>query len=91
MKRVLIIPSCSEVHDGLTDFMEGVQPWHVRLGTRLHLLLCAACRALAEALRALPARVGQATSADPSAPPEARAALAQVLAALKRPGEGSPP
>ncbi len=87
MKRFLIIPSCNEVHDGLTDFLEGVQPWHVRLGTRLHLFLCAACRALAQAFRALPERVKRASEADPVAPPEARAALEQTLAALKRLGD----
>lgn len=90
MKRVLIIPSCQEVHDGLTDFLEGVQPWHVRLGTHLHLLLCAACRGMAEAFRALPELVKRASGPDPVAPPEARAALGKALEALGKPGGPSP-
>ena len=86
MKRVLIIPSCNEVHDGLTEFLEGVQPWHVRLGYRLHLLLCAACRSLAEAFRALPDLVKRGSAPDPVAPPEAQAALGKALEALGKPG-----
>ena len=82
MKRVLIIPSCQEVHAGLTDFMERVQPWHARLGYRLHFLLCAACRGLAQAFRALPELVKRGSAADPVAPPEARAALGKALEAL---------
>ncbi len=86
MKRVLIIPSCHEVGEGLTEFLEGAQPWHARLGYRIHLLICGACRALVRAFRALPALVRRGSSPEPQAPLEAQAALAKALEALGRNG-----
>ena len=83
MKRFLFIPSCEEVHEGLTDHLEGVQPPLARLGWRIHFWLCVACRALLRGFRALPGlvREGSAPQAEPSA--EARAALSGVLAGLR--------
>ena len=90
MKRVLIIPSCHEVGEGLTEFLEGAQPWHARLGYRIHFLICGACRALVKAFRALPALVSRGSTPEPQAPMEAQAALAKVLETLGRKG-GPPP
>jgi predicted anti-sigma-YlaC factor YlaD len=90
MKRVLIIPSCQEVHEGLTEFLEGAQPWHARLGYRLHLLLCTACRGLARAFRALPELVRRGSAPVQETPPEARAALDQALKALGGQGGRAP-
>lgn len=84
MKRFLIIPSCHEVGEGLTEFLEGAQPWHARLGYRLHFVICGACRALVQAFRALPALVSRGSAPEPQAPPEAQAALARALEALGR-------
>ena len=89
MKRVLIIPSCHEVGEGLTEFLEGAQPWHARLGYRIHFLICNTCRELVRAFRALPVLVGRGSAPEPQAPPEARVALTNALEALGR--KGGPP
>jgi hypothetical protein len=88
MKRVLFIPSCEEVHEGLTEFMEGAQPWHARLGYRLHFLLCAACRGLLRAFRDLPGLFRRGLAPADQAPPEAEAALGKVLRDLHQPRGG---
>jgi len=91
MKRVLIIPSCNEVHEGLTDFMEGAQPWHARLGYRIHFLLCSACRKLLAAFRALPGLLRGALARSGKAPPEAAEVLARVLKEAGKDGSKSRP
>jgi hypothetical protein len=90
MKRVLIIPSCGEVHEGLTEFMEHAQPWHRRLGYRLHFLICSACRKLLAAFQALPGRVRATLAPEPVAPPEAKEALGRTLQRLGKDRPDSP-
>ena len=90
MRRVLIIPSCGEVHDGLTEYLEHAQPWHARLGYRLHFLLCHACRGLLRVFRIFPGQVRRVMGPSPEAPPEAHAALEKILTDLgsrPRPGK----
>lgn len=82
MRRFWIIPSCGEVHEGLTEFTEGALPARERWGYRIHFLLCSACRNLLKAFRALPARVRRVLAPPDPAPPEAEAALGKVLLAL---------
>ena len=83
MKRVWIIPSCEDVHAGITEFTEGALSPRQRLGFRLHFLLCAACRSLLAAFRDLPKRVRRALAPEPAVPPEAKAVLHGLLQNLK--------
>jgi hypothetical protein len=89
MKHLLIIPSCGEVHEGLTEFMESAQPWHRRLGYRLHFLLCSACRKLLASFRSLPSRLRRILGPEVEAPPEAAEALARMLREAGKRGSGS--
>jgi len=90
MLRVLFIPSCQEVHADLTEFLEGALPWHRRLGMRLHLMICRACRALRRGLEALPRLSKRALEAPAQAPQEARAALAEALNRIRTAGSPQP-
>ncbi len=90
-----LIPSCPEVREHLTDYLEGTLPFRKRLGIRIHLLICAACDGLRKALLALPA-FGRKILEAPAEPPR-EAAVAQERAlerALERiaagPGKTGP-
>jgi anti-sigma factor RsiW len=39
----MAIPSCRDMAELVTDYLEGVLPLHRRLTARLHLFLCSAC------------------------------------------------
>ena len=39
------MPSCREMSELATDYMEDALPWRARLGAWRHLRLCAMCRA----------------------------------------------
>jgi len=86
MKRILIIPSCGEVHEGLTEFMERALPWYQRVGYLLHFLLCSGCRKLLAAFRALPGRLRETFGPETETPPEATEALGRVLKGLRKDG-----
>lgn len=81
------MPSCEEVRENLTEYMEGKLPIHKRMGIRLHLLMCAACDGLLHALKALPKFSKGILAPPPEAPQEARAVF---LDTLKRLREGKP-
>lgn len=77
----LLMPSCQQVSRRLTDFEEGaLGPWQ-SLGLRLHLRLCAPCRAFHHTLDRASALVREAWDDAPSA--RAEAALDLALAALR--------
>lgn len=80
---MLKLPSCPEVQDHLTDYLEGSLPAGKRLGFWIHLALCKACRGLLGMLRVLPAFGKQALEAPEKAPAEAEAALRSALAKIK--------
>lgn len=80
------IPTCPEVQENLTEYLEGTLPLRKRLGIWLHLLHCRVCDALRKALLALPALGRQALEAPSEAPPEANEALLAVLGKLRGPG-----
>ena len=39
----MAIPSCREMAELVTDYLEGDLPWHRRIAARAHLFLCLAC------------------------------------------------
>lgn len=49
-----LLPTCKDVEARLTDFSEGALPFQERMGIRLHLLICLACRAMYRGLSTLP-------------------------------------
>ena len=74
-----LMPTCREVQTLATEYREGALPFAQRLGIRLHLLLCWACRAFLRGLEALP-RLSR-TALRPEAPP--KAAMDALEAALQ--------
>lgn len=43
IQRRVAIPSCREMAELVTDYLEGDLPWYRRIAARWHLLLCSAC------------------------------------------------
>jgi hypothetical protein len=81
---MLKLPSCPEVQDHLTDYLEGALPFRKRAGFWLHLLVCEACRGLMNMIRLLPP-LGKKALAPPETPdPGARKALDSALASIRR-------
>lgn len=78
-----LIPSCSEVGENLTEYLEGTLPFRKRLGIRLHLLLCRACNALRNVLLALPGFGKRALEAPAEPSPEAKDAFARAMKRIK--------
>ncbi|HLO68366.1 MAG TPA: zf-HC2 domain-containing protein [Holophaga sp.] len=87
-KAFWFIPSCPEVEEELTEYLEGAPPFRRRLGIRVHLLICRACDALRRVLEALPALGRKALEAPEAPAPEAREALAGALARIREGGPG---
>jgi anti-sigma factor RsiW len=46
-----VIPTCRDMSELATDYLDGALPWHARLKARFHLLLCQACRRHFDQLR----------------------------------------
>lgn len=82
-KPMLFIPSCPQVRDNMTEYLEGTLPFHTRMGIRLHLMMCRACNALRNVLMALPSLSKQALEAPASPAPEAQDAFAAAMAKIK--------
>ncbi len=74
-----LMPSCKEVRENLTEYMEGKLPLSRRLGIRIHLMLCKVCDGLLHALEALPKFAKKILSTPAEAPPEARETYDRVL------------
>jgi predicted anti-sigma-YlaC factor YlaD len=49
-----LLPSCREVRERLTDYSEGTLTLRERASMWVHLMLCSACTAFYQGLRALP-------------------------------------
>lgn len=82
--NVPFLPTCGEVHEHLTEYLDGAMPLRRRLAYRIHLLLCHACSELARGLRALPGFAKRVLAPPPApAPPEAQRALQETLRILK--------
>ena len=70
-----LMPTCREGEARLTDLSEGALPLRERLGVRLHLLLCRACRSLDRGLGALPGLSKRLLGPTAEVPSEALVAL----------------
>ncbi len=74
--------SCRDLTEHATDYMEGALPVRTRLAVRLHLILCAMCRAYLLQLRRTSALLrGRAL---PAPPPEVEGRI--VARAKREPG-----
>ncbi len=75
------MPTCRDMSELVTDYMERAVPIRVRLEMWLHLLLCSACRHYFDQVRrtVMVLASGQASFAD-------QTTADSVLAAAKRPG-----
>lgn len=80
---MILMPSCKEVRELLTEYMDGNLPVHKRMGIRFHLMMCKACGGLIKALRALPKFTREVLSPPADPPPEAKEALQSVLERIK--------
>lgn len=80
---MILIPSCKEVGENLTEYMEGKLPLRKRLGIRLHLMMCKMCDGLRKALLALPKAAKEILAPPAEAPNEAKETLDRVLKNLK--------
>lgn len=80
-----LIPSCPEVHENLTEYLEGSLPFHKRIGIRLHLVMCKACNALRNVLVSLPIISKRALAAPADPVQEAKDALSLVMSQIKAP------
>lgn len=78
-----LMPSCKEVRENLTEYLDGNLPVHKRMGIRLHLMMCKACGGLITALRALPKFAKEALRPPADPPLEAKEALRSVLERIK--------
>ena len=76
-----LLPTCREVQTLATEYREGALPFTARLGIRLHLLMCWACRAFVRGLEALPGLSRRTLRPEQEAPGSAQDALE---ASLKR-------
>ncbi|MBI1752975.1 MAG: hypothetical protein HY014_11295 [Acidobacteria bacterium] len=79
-----LLPSCHDVQTHLTEYLEGALPFHRRLGIGVHLLLCRVCSGVLRGLQALPWVAKASLKAPETAPEEARRALADVQALLRK-------
>lgn len=61
------LPTCRDMSELATDYMEGALPWRVRLGAWWHLRLCDMCRAYYDQLGKLRRLVGRSTLPGPAA------------------------
>ena len=76
-----LLPTCREVRERLTEYSEGRLTLRERAGMWMHLLICSACTAFYQGIRALPV-VGRLLL-PPEQPPPAEAAEA-LERALRR-------
>lgn len=79
---MFLMPSCREVKDHLTEYLDGSLPFHRRMGIRLHLMMCRMCDGLRRALEALPGFSKAILDPPPEAAPEAKETLDRVLKRL---------
>ena len=80
---MILMPSCKEVHENLTEYMEGKLSFQRRMGIRVHLMMCKVCQGILNSLKALPRIAKDLLSAPPEPEPEAKEALSQVMARIK--------
>jgi len=77
-----IMPSCRDITEHASDYLDhALSPWH-RAGFRLHLLMCLYCRRHIKQLRLTVATVGRLPPDDPTAEAEEKQ-LEALLHALR--------
>ena len=81
---MMFMPSCKEVQENLTEFMEGALPFRKRLGIRIHLMMCRMCDSVRKALAALPGFGKEALAPPQDTPSAANAVLDRVLESLNQ-------
>ena len=83
-----LLPTCKELRENLTEYEEGMLPWHRRAAFALHLLMCESCRGFRAGLRALGGVFRRCLA--PSEPPEAaKKALEAAMKAIRSGGGNS--
>jgi predicted anti-sigma-YlaC factor YlaD len=78
--KVPLLPTCREMAELVTDYLEKALPLRVRLAARLHLALCSACSRYYDQMR----RTAAFLRSRPPRPP-AEAAEHQILQRLWKP------
>lgn len=78
--------NCEETSALLSDYLDGHLPPWTRFKVWLHLLFCPSCSAILATLRILPHLMADLGQGEPSAPPEAEAALDAALARIRESG-----
>ena len=79
------LPTCRDMSELATDYMERALPWRVRLGAWRHLRVCSMCRAYYGQLAHLRRLVASFTLPGPSAATE------DALLAARPPAGSAPP
>ena len=86
----MILFSCEQATERMTDHLEGALPWPKRLAMWGHLALCRACRAFLRGLREVPLLAREAFQEPAFAPAVGGASLDAVLGRIHA-GEGRGP
>jgi len=73
------LPTCREVRERLTEYSEGSLTLRGRAGMWMHLMICSACTAFYQGLRALPVVGRFLLSPEQPPPAEAAEALERAL------------
>jgi anti-sigma factor RsiW len=88
---------CRDVAELVTPYLEGALPLRIRLATRFHLWLCAACRAYVEQMRRTidflgsGPRSGSGAGLPSETPPELTENESKIMALLDAQKRGSGP
>jgi anti-sigma factor RsiW len=82
------MPTCKDMSELATDYLEGALPWHARLKARLHLFLCHACRHYYDQMRQTVRLLAGAPREAPPAEVEQRV-LDSVAAAARKQSDKS--
>lgn len=80
----MILFSCREATDRMTDLMEGEISFFDGLALRSHLSICPGCRKFLASLRRVPAFLKELFEEPPVAPPEGGLVLDRVLASIRQ-------
>ncbi len=79
------IPTCRDMAERVTDYLEGALSASSRLGTRMHLFICPSCRRYFDQMRKT---IRLLADAPPAPPPDGVAE--KVIAAVRRDPQGQP-
>ena len=66
------IPTCRDMSELVTDYLDGALPLRARLEARMHLFLCTACQQYFDQIRQTVRLLGDASRAAPAADTERR-------------------